>query len=78
MDVWIATTPQVQSIVISLAEPLALLVALWGMTSERGVQLLNRSRDTSDNNVSPAVGVLVRLVARPQPLLDGGAAAAAP
>ena len=78
MDVWIATTPQVQSIVISLAEPLALLVALWGMTSERGVQLLNRSRHTSDNDVSPAVGVLVRLVPRPQPLLDGGAAAAAP
>ena len=73
--VWINAVPEVKSIVIALAEPLTLLVALWGMTSERGARLLNRSRDTSDSGVAAALGA--RLVPRPQALPDGDAAAAA-
>ena len=45
IHVWIDATPEVMAIVMVLAEPLTLLVALWGMTSERGARLLNRSRD---------------------------------
>ena len=76
IEVWITTVPEVKSVVIALAEPLTLLVALWGMTSERGARLLNRSRDTSDNDVAVSRGA--RVVPRPQALLDGDAAAAAP
>ena len=75
IKVWIINVPEVQSIVIALAEPLTLLVALWGMTSERCARLLNRSRDTSDSDVA-SLGA--RLVPRLQALPDGGAAAAAP
>jgi hypothetical protein len=75
IGLWIDANPEVKAIVTALAEPLTLLVALWGMTSERGVQLLNRSRDTSDSDVAPALGG--RLVPRRQALLDGGAAAVA-
>ena len=76
IHLWIAAVPEAQSIVIALAEPLTLLVALWGMTSEHDARLLNRSRDTSDSGVAAALGA--RLVPRPQTLLVGGAAAAAP
>jgi hypothetical protein len=75
IKVWINAVPEVQSIVIALAEPLTLLVALWGMTSERGARLLNRSRGTSGSDVAAALGA--RLVPLPQALPDGGAAAAA-
>ena len=74
--VWIDATPEVQSIVVALAEPLTLIVALWGMTSERGAQLLNRSRDTSDNDVAESLGA--RHAPRLKALLHVGAAAAAP
>ena len=73
ISVLISVVPEVQSIVIALAEPLTLLVALWGMTSERGARLLNRSRGTSDSDVAAPVGA--RLVPLPQALPDGGAAA---
>jgi hypothetical protein len=76
IGVWIDAVPEVRSIVIALAEPLTLLVALWGMTSERDARLLNRGRDTSDSDVAAALGA--RLVPRPRTLPDGGAAAAAP
>ena len=75
--VWIDAAPEVQSIVVALAEPLTLLVALWGMTSERGAQLLKRGRDTSDNDVAESLGG-ARLAPRPKALLHGSAAAAAP
>ncbi len=42
--VTISAVPEVKSIVVALAEPLTLLIALWGMTSERGNRLLNRRR----------------------------------
>jgi len=75
MRVWISTIPEVTAIVMALAEPLTLLVALWGMTSEHGAQLLNRSRDTSDNDLAPALGG--RLVPRQQSSLGGGGGGAA-
>jgi len=74
ISVLISVVPEVQSIVVALAKPLTLLVALWGMSSERGARLLNRSRDTSDNDIAISRGA--RVVSRPQALLDGGAAAA--
>ena len=75
--VWIDAAPEVQSIVVALAEPVTLLVALWGMTSERGAQLLKRGRDTSDNDVAESLGG-ARLAPRPKALLHGSAAAVAP
>ena len=74
VSVLISVVPEVQSIVVALAKPLTLLVALWGMSSERGARLLNRSRDTSDNDIAISRGA--RVVSRPQALLDGVAAAA--
>jgi len=63
IGLWILATPEVTAIVVALAEPLTLLVALWGMTSERGAQLLNRSKEKSDNDFALALGS--RLVLRP-------------
>jgi len=78
MRVWTDAIPEVNAIIIALAEPLTLLVALWGMTSERGAQLLNRSRDASDDDFAAALGG--RLLPRQQASLagGGGGAAAAP
>jgi hypothetical protein len=76
VSVLISVVPEVQSIVVALAKPLTLLVALWGMSSERGARLLNRSRDTSDNDVAESLGA--RHAPRLKALLHVGAAAAAP
>jgi hypothetical protein len=72
MRVWTDATPEVRAIIMALAEPLTLLVALWGMTSERGAQLLNRSRDTSDDDFAPTPALGARLVPRPHASLDCG------
>ena len=37
-------TPEFQLIVVLISSPLALLVALWGMTSERALQQMEVSR----------------------------------
>jgi hypothetical protein len=46
LHVWIDATPEVMASVMVLAEPVTLLIALWGMTSERGARLLNHRRDS--------------------------------
>ena len=37
---WMDFTPQLQLSVVLISSPLALLVALWGMTSQRTLQLI--------------------------------------
>jgi hypothetical protein len=41
---WILLTPEFQLIVVLISSPLALLVALWGMTSERMLQFMRFGR----------------------------------
>ena len=41
---WMTLTPEFQLIVVLISSPLALLVALWGMTSERTLQHMSSSR----------------------------------
>ena len=37
---WLTATPEFQAIVVLIASPLTLLVALWGMTTERTLKLM--------------------------------------
>jgi hypothetical protein len=47
ISIWMNYTPQFQSMIVLLSSPLALLVALWGMTPRTTLQLMNaRKRDT--------------------------------
>ncbi len=41
---WLSLTPEFQLIVVLISSPLALIVALWGMTSERALQYMRSSR----------------------------------
>ena len=43
MQYWLVYTPEFQLIIIFISSPLALLVALWGMTSDRTLQLMQSS-----------------------------------
>jgi hypothetical protein len=38
---WLIFTPEFQIVVVLISSPLALLVALWGMTSKRALNLMN-------------------------------------
>jgi hypothetical protein len=40
LQYWLQNTPEFQLMVMLISSPLALLVALWGMTSERTLQLM--------------------------------------
>ena len=42
---WLVYTPEFQLIVVLISSPLALLVALWGMTSERTLQHMRSGRE---------------------------------
>jgi len=44
MQLWLIYTPEFQLTVVLISSPLALLVALWGMTSERTLQLMQSNR----------------------------------
>ena len=44
MLIWILYRPAFQLLVILLSSPLALLVALWGMTNKRMLELMNAPR----------------------------------
>ena len=44
IQVWLEFTPEFQLIVVLISSPLALLVALWGMTSERTLQHMRSGR----------------------------------
>jgi hypothetical protein len=43
MSEWMDRTPEFELMVVLVSSPLALLVALWGMTSERALQLMRKS-----------------------------------
>ena len=45
---WLGRTPEFQVTVVLISSPLALLVALWGMTSETALKLLRETQDSSD------------------------------
>ncbi len=44
MTIWMLFTPQFQMTIVFISSPLALLVALWGMTSKRTIRLIKSSR----------------------------------
>jgi hypothetical protein len=44
IQIWLQFTPEFQLIVVLISSPLALLVALWGMTSERTLQHMRSGR----------------------------------
>jgi hypothetical protein len=44
---WIFFTPEFQSTIVLISSPVALLVALWGMTSKATLQLMKSSRQES-------------------------------
>jgi hypothetical protein len=43
IDVWIGFTPEYQAMVILISSPVAMIVALWGMTGKRALQLMKSS-----------------------------------
>ncbi len=53
IQTWLNFTPEFQLIVVLISSPLALLVALWGMTDKRTLQLMRSGR-----------GLMVRLLSR--------------
>ena len=55
---WIDLTPEFQLSVILISSPLALLVALWGMTSERALQLMQQSSQTNQQGAA-AMGAMI-------------------
>ena len=44
MQFWLLLTPEFQLSVVLISPPLALLVALWSMTSDRTLQLIKTNR----------------------------------
>ena len=44
MQGWLILTPEFQLMVVLISSPLAMLVALWGMTSDRTLQRMQSSR----------------------------------
>jgi hypothetical protein len=44
IQAWLIFTPEFQQIVVLISSPLALLVALWGMTDKRTLQLMRSGR----------------------------------
>jgi hypothetical protein len=63
MSVWFYFTPEFTMIIFLLSSPLALLVALWGMTSER---MLQRMRNAGAGQVSMPARFGTSLLKRPQ------------
>jgi hypothetical protein len=44
MQLWLFYTPEFQLTVVLISSPLALLVALWGMTTDRALQQMQSNR----------------------------------
>jgi len=42
---WMFYTPEFQLVIVLVSSPLALLVALWGMTSKATLQLMKSSQE---------------------------------
>jgi len=48
MDFWITFTCEFQSMVVLISSPVAMIVALWGMTSKRALELMKSSGKQSE------------------------------
>jgi hypothetical protein len=44
MSTWLVYTPEFQLTVVLISSPLALLVALWGMTTDRALRQMQSNR----------------------------------
>jgi hypothetical protein len=63
MSTWFDFTPEFTMIIFLISSPTALLVALWGMTSER---MLQRMRNAGAGETSTPVQYGSSLLKRPQ------------
>jgi hypothetical protein len=50
---WMLFTPEFESTVVLISSPVALLVALWGMTSKSTLHLMRSSRQESNISLKP-------------------------
>jgi hypothetical protein len=50
---WMLFTPEFESTIVLISSPVALLVALWGMTSKSTLQLMNSSRQKNEISLKP-------------------------
>jgi hypothetical protein len=48
MSVWMAFTPEFEATIVLISSPLALLVALWGMTSEHMLKLMKANQQDKE------------------------------
>ena len=55
---WLEFTPEFQLIVVLISSPLALIVALWGMTSERTLQHMRSGREQTETGRGQMVTML--------------------
>jgi hypothetical protein len=55
---WMAYTPEFQLLIVLVSSPLALLVALWGMTSNATLQLMQSSQREALLSLKPVKSVL--------------------
>ena len=60
ITVWLAYTPEFQLVVILVSSPLALLVALWGMTSKATLYLMKSSQRETALSLNPTKSVLLK------------------
>ena len=51
MQTWLLLTPEFELMVVFISSPLALLVSLWGMTSDRILQLMSTSNSGSSSSM---------------------------
>jgi hypothetical protein len=58
MSVWMAYTPEFQVLIVLVSSPVALLVALWGMTSNATLHLMQSSQREALLSLKPLKSVL--------------------
>ena len=51
MQIWLIYTPEFQMLVVLISSPLALLVALWGMTTDNMSKPLNKNQSSSSGKL---------------------------
>jgi L-asparagine transporter-like permease len=56
--VWMSYTPEFQVLIVLVSSPVALLVALWGMTSNATLQLMKSSQREEVFSLKPVKSVL--------------------
>ncbi len=58
--IWMAYTPEFQLVIVLVSSPLALLVALWGMTPKATLQLMKSSKRETTLSLNPVKSVLLK------------------